>query len=235
MKPILRVWSLCAATSLTAQTLEPVRIAPDGLAAYLKTLNPTQLGLLEKLNRADRKHIWRLPVIIGLNNWPSDEMAISPMPAEWPEMKDQPKALRVDLRQQAFGAYESGKLVYWGPVNSGVRSTPTPVGDYHLNWRSTRHVSSDNPKWILPWYFNFENKQGRAFHAYDMPGQPASHSCVRLLMRDARWVHDWGQAWQLAAGGREVATPGTPVRIEGEFDFVGTPPWRAEGLAFHLH
>jgi hypothetical protein len=66
-----------------------------------------------------------------------------------------------------------------------------------------------------------------AFHAYPLPGYPASHGCIRLLERDAQWLFDWGQTWVLDATGTRVLTPGTPVVIVGRYDFEAPPPWRS--------
>jgi hypothetical protein len=44
-----------------------------------------------------------------------------------------------------------------------------------------------------------------------------------MLLRDAQWLYGWGEQWTLEAGGRTVATPGTPVTILGPYPF-GTPP-----------
>jgi hypothetical protein len=65
----------------------------------------------------------------------------------------------------AFAAYESGELVRWGPISSGASETTTPAGLYHLNWRATGPMSTVNPHWFLPWYFNDDNEGGRAFRA----------------------------------------------------------------------
>lgn len=88
-------------------------------------------------------------------------------------------------------------------------------------------MSTANPGWVLPWYFNFANTEGRAFHAYELPGLPASHGCIRLLDRDAQWLFDWGRAW-LDASETSVVETGTPVLILGAFQFGVVPPWHSE-------
>lgn len=192
-----------------------------------KSFSKDQIGILEKLNRADTKYLSRQPVLVIPEQWPNDDLSISPLPATFEAEAAEPKFLFADLVLQAFGAYENGKLVYWGPISSGHKKVPTPPGTYHLNWRAKRHVSTEDKSWILNWYFNFENKSGRAFHAYPMPGQPASHSCIRLLDRDAEWLYHWGVSWQLSDNGREVLVPGTKVILQGAYDFNADPPWRS--------
>ena len=67
-------------------------------------------------------------------------------------------------------------------------------------------------------------------HQYELPGQPASHGCVRLLERDAKWVYDWGRSWILDERGWNVVENGAPVVILGEYPHGETPPWREASL-----
>jgi hypothetical protein len=79
----------------------------------------------------------------------------------------------------------------------------------------------------MRWYYNFSNSEGRAFHAYSLPGYPASHACIRLLTRDARWLYSWGDSWELGARPWEILQSGTPVLILGQYAFGQPPPWRS--------
>jgi hypothetical protein len=193
----------------------------------LSQFSPVQIEILEKLNRADRDHLRHLPELVVPNDWVGNELAYSPMPASYDELGTFAKGLIVYLRAQVFGAYESGALVRWGPVNSGAEHSPTPPGLYHLNWKSPGHRSTVNPEWFMPWYFNFGNQQGLSFHEYAMPGTPVSHGCVRLLRRDAQWLYEWGEEWTLDVTRTLVRQPGTPVVVIGAYDFAAQPPWRS--------
>jgi hypothetical protein len=51
--------------------------------------------------------------------------------------------------------------------------------------------------------------------------------CIRLLERDAQWLFEWGQTWELDATATRMLTPGTPVFIVGRHDFDAPPPWRS--------
>jgi hypothetical protein len=77
----------------------------------------------------------------------------------------------------------------------------------------------------MQWYFNFANRRGLSFHAYALPGRPASHACLRLLERDARWLYNWGEQWRLDPRAHTVTETGTPLRIDGAYDFAAPPPW----------
>jgi hypothetical protein len=198
----------------------------DRVATLQDRFSESQLALLEKLNRADVGHLGQLPALVVPESW-GDELSYSVLPLRYPSSETWPTYLVVYLPGQLFGAYEFGSLVRWGPVSSGSRHNPTSAGAFALNWRSTGRASTVDPDWFMRWYFNFGNREGLAFHAYALPGHPASHGCVRLLERDAEWLFAWGQPWVLDPTATRVATPGTPVLIVGRYDFDAAPPWRS--------
>jgi hypothetical protein len=184
------------------------------------------LKLLEALNRCDLLHLARLDSLVVPCSSGVDLMQFSPFPQRADGATTIDRLLVVDEAWQAFGAYEQGRLVRWGPVSSGRNGLETPTGHFHLNWRSPGRHSTVNPRWFMPLYFNFDNDRGLAFHQFALPGRPASHACVRLLERDARWLYGWGRGWTLDSRGENVVTPGTPVRIYGAYEFGDRPPWR---------
>ena len=184
--------------------------------------------MLETLNRRDRVHLLRAdpptPGLLVPAAWAADAMAYSPFPAFWPASEPYAKLLVVSQPLQAFGAYERGTLVRWGPVSSGRKETPTPEGSFNLTWHARRRRSTDNQDWLLEWYFNFVNERGVSFHLFELPGYPASHACVRLLLRDAQWLYAWGEQWTLDER-QTLASPGTPVIILGTYPFGTAPAW----------
>ena len=214
---------VCAAALAEQITyhLEPVK--------PLSRFTSDQRVLLMKLNRADNAHLARLGHIIVPDRWERDELVYSPMPQSVPQLSDESKAIVVDLTAQVFGAYESGNLVRWGPVSSGRRHHETPPGTYHLNWRARLHVSTEDPTWIMPWYFNFASDRGLGLHQYSLPGRPASHGCVRMLAVDAKWVFSWGEGWTVADAGGEVVELGTLVLVVGKYNHRAPQPWLEPG------
>ena len=189
--------------------------------------NESQLALLEKLNRADVEHLGQLREVVLPESWIDDELPYSVLPRRYAASERWSTFLVVHLPGQLFGAYEFGSLVRWGPISSGSRSNTTRSGLFRLNWRSTGRASTVDPDWFLRWYFNFGNREGLAFHAYSLPGYPASHGCIRLLDRDAQWLFEWGETWVLDPSATRVIKPGTPVLIVGAYDFDAAPPWRS--------
>ena len=196
------------------------------IVSLLLGATPTQIALLEKLNRADEAHLHRLfPLVVPLS-WDADDRSHTVLPSRYAPAGAASKFLVVYLPGQMVGAYEFGALVRWGPISSGRRRRATPAGSFTLNWRSTGRYSTVNPAWFMPWYFNFDSRDGLALHAYTLPGYPASHGCIRLLERDARWLYEWGDAWLVDARAGVVA-PGTSVFVAGAYDFAAPPPWRS--------
>ena len=213
---------LCAVLFARAKGTITCHLEP---AKPLSRFSSDQLGLLGKLNHADSVHLALLTRIVVPDRWGADEVLYSPLPHAAPQLSHEKKAIVVDLAAQVFGAYECGRLVRWGPVSSGDQQHKTPAGAYHLNWHARVHVSTENPTWVMRWYFNFSNKQGLALHQYALPGRPASHGCVRLLAIDAEWLFNWGESWTLAAGTGELVQPGTLVLLVGKYDFEAPQPW----------
>jgi len=73
---------------------------------------------------------------------------------------------------------------------------------------------------------NVENHLGIGWHEYDLPAYPASHSCLRLLRDDAKWMYNYGEQWILNKGGATIRAKGTPVIVFGDFDWDGKKPWK---------
>lgn len=155
-----------------------------------------------------------------------DSATRSPFPLEVPELSEVKKLLLISQRIQAFGVYESGKLVRWGPVSTGKQSTQTPSELFSTNWKGKEVKSSFDDEWILKFNFNLDNIEGVGFHQYEMPGYPASHSCVRMLMDDAMWLYDWADQWILTENEQSRYAHGTPVVIFGNYGFGDSAPWK---------
>jgi hypothetical protein len=230
--------SICCAAQVGLAAVQPATVRAQGERYRIETradrtgtlqerFNGSQLGLLEKLNRADVGHLEQLRQVVVPESWGNDELSYSVLPMRYPSSDAWRTFLVVYLPGQLFGAYEFGNLVRWGPVSSGSRSNPTSAGRFALNWRSTGRSSTVDPDWFMHWYFNFGSREGLALHAYSLSGYPDSHGCIRLLERDAQWLFEWGQTWMLDPSGTRVLTPGTPVFIVGQYNFDVAPPWRS--------
>ena len=155
-----------------------------------------------------------------------DSLYFAPFPQSLAGLGDQPKHLLISIRVQAYAAYEGGRLVRWGPTSTGRKETPTPARLYHVNWKDKDRISTVNEEWHLTWVVNLDNLLGVSIHQYELPGRPASHSCVRLLEEDARWLYGWAEQWTLSPDGSTVLAPGTPVLVFGAYAYGKRPPWK---------
>ncbi len=176
-------------------------------------------------NRLDEKHIAKNTTIVipsELKNWD----ALSPFPQTLESAASIPQLLLVSQRVQAIAAYEYGKRVRWMVTSTGKKDTPTPSKLYFTNWKGKLVVSSVKDEWILPWYFNLDNMEGISLHQYELPGYPASHSCVRLTEADAEWIYNWAKQWILASDGNTKLASGTPVIVFGSYQYGKTAPWK---------
>jgi len=195
------------------------------LSQLRSEIGEEKMAALLKLNRLDTQHL-RAGVTLVIPEQVDDLTNFSPFPHRVETVSEIPKLILVSLRVQAFGAYEFGNLVRWGPTSSGKKASPTPAGLYHTNWKSKATRSSINDEWLLPWYFNLDNQRGIAFHHYDLPGYPASHGCLRLLADDAAWIYGWADQWTLSTDRRRVEAYGTPVIVFGKYDYGKQAPWK---------
>jgi lipoprotein-anchoring transpeptidase ErfK/SrfK len=195
------------------------------LSQLRSEIGEEKMAALLKLNRLDAQHL-RPGVTLVIPEQIEELATFSPFPLRIETGREIPKLILVSLRIQAFGAYEYGSLVRWGPTSSGKKATPTPAGLYHTNWKSKATRSSINQEWLLPWYFNLDNMSGISFHQYDLPGYPASHGCLRLLADDAAWIYGWADQWTLSTDRRRVEAYGTPVIVFGKYDYGKQAPWK---------
>jgi len=198
------------------------RLVPFDQWGRFAALDSAERQTVLKLNRIDLAHAKRRDLIVPDSLL--SELEYAPLPMQIRELAEVPKFIGVSRRVQAFGAYEYGRLVRWGPTSTGKASTPTDSGLFFTNWKSRTAISTDDPSWILDWYVNIIALKGVAFHQYDLPGKPASHGCVRLLEEDARWVYGWADQW-VPGRGSKVKVYGTPVLIFGDYAYGQPAPW----------
>lgn len=182
--------------------------------------------IITAVNRIDMSHIASLDTILVPENVSGDVVYYLPFPLKAPALKDISKIIFFSYPSQTFGAYEYGNLVHAGPTNMGRKKDPTPPGLYYTNWKAEKTTSTFDDEWELKWNFNVENKLGIGWHQYELPGYPASHSCLRLLEDDAKYLYKWADEWKLEGTDR-VILKGTPVIVFGSYPFDGPKPWLA--------
>ncbi|MES2813001.1 MAG: L,D-transpeptidase [Bacteroidota bacterium] len=186
--------------------------------------NAKLVRIVLAVNRTDKANLIHMDSILVPNERDGRISDYLPFPVEVASLEVIEKIIFFSYPTQVFAAYEKGKLVYTGPTNMGRKKDPTPTGLFYTNWKAEKTTSTFNDEWDLRWNFNIENKLGVGWHQYALPGYPASHSCLRLQEKDARYLYNWADEWVLADK-ETVQTKGTPVIIFGSYDFGSPKPW----------
>jgi len=181
------------------------------------------------INRKDIQYFRLGDTAIVPSAFYDDLRVYSIFPHLYPAADTLPKFITISNAHQAYACYEYGKLLRFAACNTGREKKPTFPGRYTLNWRDRIRRSSLDSNWVLPFTWNFHLFAGSAFHQFDMPGRPASHSCVRQFMDDAEWLYNWGKGGKIdTATKKYIPMTGTPVIILDMFDYSrpkGGPWW----------
>jgi len=133
--------------------------------------------------------------------------------------------LDVDLSQQTLGVRRGDALERLTLVSTGL--THTPVGVFRITdkavwWDMRSRPGADDTYFVeaVPWTLHFKPRY--ALHAaywHWGVGHRASHGCINLAPRDARWIFEHTRPTLPAGWLRIDATegdPGTVLRIRPE-------------------
>ncbi len=185
-----------------------------------------QKDIIYTLNRVDASNLRGADTIVIPDTWPQDRREISPFPQTVASIQEVNKMIIFSYPIQAYAVYTNGVLHKWGPTSMGSKIHKTPTGIFFTNWKAKETISTANDEWILKWNFNISNQGGVGFHQYALPGIPASHSCLRLLAKDAEWFYYFADQWKLDDSRNNVEIKGTPVLVYGEYPWGSRRPWR---------
>jgi hypothetical protein len=183
----------------------------------IKPFNKSRI--ISTLNRKELRFIRVGDSLLVPDQIIEDLRAYSVFPAYYPGGKDFKKIILVSNKYQCYACYEYGKLVRFAAANTGKEITPTYPGRYSIVWKELVRISSLDDSWVMPYALNYHREAGSAFHQFDMPGRPVSHSCCRQLMEDAKWLFKWGEGEKKDSLGKFIPLSGTPVIILDIFDF----------------
>ena len=203
--------------------LFPKNKKDSAMAVFKEKFSDSEQYTVFALNRLDKKNSWRADSLIIPDKFADDFLQYSPFPKTLDSLKQVDKMVFFSYAMHAYALYEGGSLIKWGPSSMGKKATPTKKGLMFANWKKEEAISTSNSEWILRWNFNIHNTLGVGWHQYDLPGHHASHSCLRLLEEDAKWMYSWADTWILKDGGQTLAAKGTPVIVFGESDFKSRP------------
>lgn len=186
--------------------------------------NAEALNIVLAINRVDAINLKKLDSILVPTDFSGDLEYYMPFPLEVNTLDEVSKIILFSYTTQAFATYEYGTLTHVGPTSMGTEKDKTPTGLFFTNWKAVETISTFNDEWELKWNFNIENKLGVGFHEYELPGYPASHSCLRLLEKDAKRLYEFADQWELE-NAEKVKLKGTPVVVFGSYDFKKPKIW----------
>lgn len=113
-----------------------------------------------------------------------------------------PLIINISIEQQKIRVYDSNGLFAEGPVSTGTKTHPTPMGVFSIIQKHKMHHSNIYSGAPMP-YMQRITWSGVAMHQGVLPGYPASHGCIRLPMAFAQKMWVWTRM-----GARVLVTPG---------------------------
>jgi hypothetical protein len=159
-----------------------------------------QRDVVQRLNRSYNYLYAGRVIAVPKNLKQANLLDFSPFPQK--VKPDIGKQVIVDQNLLAWGAYDKdGHLVKWGPVSSGRTKCPdsnnkclTLTGVFRVFSKENDKCKSDifpigkgGAKMPYCMYFH----KGFALHGSDdIPGYRASHGCIRMFVRDAKWLNE---------------------------------------------
>ena len=100
----------------------------------------------------------------------------------------------VNLSEQTLYAFEGGTLVNQFLISSGLRSHPSPTGEFSV-YGKDRSALMDGEDYYLPnvpfisWFSGDYSIHGTYWHHNF--GTPMSHGCINASTEDAEWLFGW--------------------------------------------
>ncbi len=159
-----------------------------------------QRDIVQRLNRSYNYLYAGKVIVIPRDLKDADLLDFSPFPKKIKSQHE--KQVIVDQTKLAWGAYDAdGTLVKWGPIASGRlkcsdsnKACLTQTGVFRVFSKESSKCKSNlfpigrgGAKMPYCMYFH----KGFAMHgSSDMPGYRASHGCVRMFTRDAKWLNE---------------------------------------------
>ena len=176
--------------------------------------------VIQRLNRMNTQLTPGMRIAVPRGYKYMDLMDISPFDDEIEPLGQ--KQIIVDLSAQAWGAYNpNGDLLNWGPISGGKQYCPdvgrrcrTITGNFSMySERGPRCVSKKYPigRGGAPMPYCMFFYRGYAMHGSPVvPGYHASHGCIRLFTRDAKWINERFMDLPNKNNGYR----GTPVKVQ---------------------
>ena len=122
-----------------------------------------------------------------------------PFPVSCVEITTATRYFAVDIKTQHMGCYENGKLIRVMEVCTGAKEFGDLYGDWTVekkkleatSWWPANAADPDGPPYIMRWAVSIGRHNW--IHKGALPGYPASHGCIRLSEKNAKWFYNWIQ------------------------------------------
>lgn len=186
----------------------------DGLAEIVVTTNGPGLGQVSVFDRAGKVRTSFLAgeatyeggvlVAVGRPNTSVGNLILTvPAVGFVSNRPTEPKSITVNITEQRLRAYEYGREVKTFLVSTGLRKSPTPLGNFSVSAKVPTVIyrwsyGPDHPDnydlgptpWNLrivphiyihyaPWHNNF--------------GRRASHGCINVDLTNIKWLYGWAE------------------------------------------
>lgn len=92
----------------------------------------------------------------------------------------------INRATQSYAVLDAGKTIKTGRVSTGKPGHTTPAGRFTIHAKYTK-VRSAKYKVMMKYTMLFKGSL-YAIHQGSLPGYPASHGCVRVPEKDARYL-----------------------------------------------
>lgn len=122
--------------------------------------------------------------------------AYAPLPEDLPDRRAEMCFTLIDLGREFLGMYESGRLVSWCRISTGIDERPTPTGSFKVLGKDINHESNlytDRRGQPVKMPYAVWLGQEYWIHEGYLPGYPASHGCIRLRETDAKHFFAWAR------------------------------------------
>lgn len=189
--------------------------------------NEDQRDLVQRVNRS-YNYLWPgKEIVVPRDLEHATILSLSPFPLKINGEKE--KEIIVDQDKLAWAAYDAnGQLVKWGPIASGRDKCPdsnhvcrTLTGLFRVFSKENVNCKSDifpigkgGAKMPYCMYFH----KGFALHGSDdIPGYRASHGCIRMFVKDAKWLNEeWTEASNPGNSYQGTLVVVRPVTLNGQ-------------------
>src|SRR5690606_28552869 len=119
----------------------PIKSSDSLRKLFYNTFSKQQQYTIAALNRIDTDHLKTRDKLMVRNECTEWLIGYTQFTRKIANLNDVAKIVILSYPNHAYGVYENGNLVKWGPTNMRKQSAQTPRGSFFTNWNG-RQVTS---------------------------------------------------------------------------------------------